>query len=177
MRHKFALASICLGFTLLLSHPSVAQPASTLTGSWQLTFTPGLSSPVARPLTPFPGLATFTTDGSVVETDGTQVVPAIAGIACAAACSALPVYSTPGHGIWQPGPIAANYFIQFISVMVNQNSALHAYKTVTINGELDSTGNNFSGSYSFEVTDPSGKVIATGSGMVTAQRIPHPLLP
>jgi hypothetical protein len=42
---------------------------------------------------------------------------------------------------------------------------------------LDSTGNHFSGSYQFELVDPTGHILTTGSGTVSGQRIPHPLLP
>jgi hypothetical protein len=42
---------------------------------------------------------------------------------------------------------------------------------------LDSTGDHFSGSYDFELVDPTGHAITRGSGTVTGQKIPHPLLP
>jgi hypothetical protein len=86
------------------------------------------------------------------------------------------VYGTPGHGIWQPGPVAGRLFIQFVSLLVNRNATLHATKTVTIMIGLDASGNNFSGSYNFELVDPAGHV-KTGSGTITGQKIPHPLLP
>ena len=87
------------------------------------------------------------------------------------------VYGTPGHGIWQPGSAVGNLFIQFISLMVNPNTTLHAKKIVTITAALDSTGNHFSGNYHDELVDPTGHIITMGSGTVTGQRIPHPLLP
>jgi len=106
----------------------------------------------------------------VIETDATEVVAMTKS-------SGVPVYATPGHGIWQPGPAVGNLFIQVISLLVNPNETLHAKKTVTITGALDSTGNRFKGNYSFELVDPTGHALATGSGTVTGQRIPHPLLP
>ena len=106
----------------------------------------------------------------MVETDATEAVPKVSATGAA-------VYSTPGHGIWQPGPAVGNLFIQFISLMVNQNSTLQAKKIVTITGALDSTGNQFSGNYSYHLVDPTGRVITRGSGTVTGQKIPHPLLP
>jgi hypothetical protein len=105
----------------------------------------------------------------MIETDSSEVAPV------APAVTAL--YATAGHGIWQPAPAFGNLYIQFISLMVNQNGSLYARKTVTMGGALDSTGNNFSGSYSFVLADPNGGVLATGSGTVTGQRIPHPVLP
>jgi hypothetical protein len=106
----------------------------------------------------------------VVETDATEVVPMMSAAGTA-------VYTTPGHGIWQPAPAVGYLFIQFISLRVNHNGTLHAKKIVTITGALDSTGNHFTGNYGYELVDPTGRVITTGSGTVTGQRIPHPLLP
>jgi hypothetical protein len=87
------------------------------------------------------------------------------------------VYGTPGHGIWQPAPAIGNLFIQFISLMVNPNASLHARKIVTIIGALDSTGDNFKGTYDSHVVDPTGHTIVMSTGTVTGERIPHPLLP
>jgi hypothetical protein len=87
------------------------------------------------------------------------------------------IRATGGHGIWQPAPAFGNLFIQFISLVVNPNGSLYARKTVTITGALDSAGNNFSGSYGYVLADPNGGVLATGSGAVAGQTIPHPLLP
>ena len=173
MRRKLVLACMFSGLILLAIQPVAAQgnSPSSLVGSWQLTFvanTPPV--PVTPPVVPVPGLATFTSDGTVVETDATEVVPVVISAGTAA-------YGTPGHGIWQPGPAIGNLFIQFYSLMVNQNTTLHSKKIVTITGALDSTDSHFSGNYSFELVDPSGHVLGTGSGTVTGQKIPHPLLP
>jgi hypothetical protein len=169
MRGKLVLACVSFGLSLSAISPLAAQATnpSSLAGSWQLTLTP--VSPTASVPMRVPALATFTSDGSVIETDASEVVPmTVAGTA---------VYGTPGHGVWQPGPAISNLFIQFISLLVNQNETVHAKKIVTITGSLDSTGNHFRGSYSYELVDPAGVVIVTGSGTVTGQRIPHPLLP
>jgi hypothetical protein len=172
MKRGLLFACISFGITLMGTQPVVGQTtnSSSLAGSWQLTLIPN-SLPVAEPpVAPISGLATFTSGGSVVETDATEAVPTVGS-------TGMAIYGTPGHGIWQPGPAIGNLFIQFVSLLVNHNGSLHAKKTVTMTGRLDSTGNQFSGNYSFEVVDPTGRVIATGSGTVTAQRIPHPLLP
>jgi hypothetical protein len=171
MRGKLLLACMCFGLSLSAAQPVAAQAANlpSLAGSWQLTLIAG-GPPASPAVIPVPSLATFTSDGSVVETDATEVVPTIGS-------TGTTVYGTPGHGIWQPGPAISNLFIQFISLMVNPNTTLHAKKIVTITGSLDSTGNHFKGSYSFELVDPTGHIITTGSGTVTGQRIPHPLLP
>ena|ERR1700720_2719768 len=171
MRGKLVLACTFFGLSLSAIRPLAAQGTNppSLTGSWQLTLIPATPPASMPPVAPIPGLATFTSDGSVIETDATEVVPMmVAGTA---------VYGTPGHGIWQPGPAISNLFVQFISLLVNQNETFRAKKIVTITGSLDSTGNHFRGSYSFELVDPTGHIITTGSGTVTGQKIPHPLLP
>jgi hypothetical protein len=159
-----------LAISLSAGHHLAAQAANppSLTGSWQFTLTP--ITPTASALVPIHGLATFTSDGSAVETDATEVVPTIGS-------AGTPVYGTPGHGIWQPGPAVGNLFIRFVSLLVNHNVTLQGKKIVTITGALDSTGNHFRGNYDYQLVDLAGHVVATGSGAVTGQRIPHPLLP
>ena len=171
MKQRLAIVCLCSGLTLSVIQPLEAQSPKSmaLVGSWQLTFTPNRTM-AGSAAASFQGLATFTSDGSVIETDATEVIPLMI-----AATSV--VYGTPGHGIWQPGPAVGNLFIQFISLLVNPNETLYAKKTVTITGALDSTGNRFKGNYSFELVDRMGHVIATGSGTLTGQRIPHPFLP
>jgi hypothetical protein len=172
MRPKLVLTCVSLGLILSAIQPLFAQSTNhpSLAGSWQLTLIPA-SPPASEPaVAPIPGLATFTSGGSVVETDATEVVPIMSAAGTA-------VYATPGHGIWQPGPAVGTLFIQFINLLVNHNETLHAKRIVTITGSLDSTGNHFSGNYEFELVDPTGHAITRGSGAVTGQRIPHPLLP
>jgi hypothetical protein len=171
MRRKLVLACMSCGLILLAIQPLAAQTTNppSLAGSWQLTLIPASPPGSVPPVAPVLGLATFTSDGSMVETDATEVVPIMIAAGTA-------VYGTPGHGIWQPGPAVGNLFIQFIS-LVNHNTTLHAKKIVTITGALDSTGNHFSGNFHDELVDPTGHIITTGSGTVTGQKIPHPLLP
>jgi|SRR5579863_8616635 len=170
MKRKTILACIFSGLILLASPPVAAQPApSPLVGSWQLTLTPN-TPPPAVPTVPIPALATFTLDGSVVETDGSEVVPAMASAGKVA-------FGTPGHGIWQPAPAIGNLYIQFISLMVNPNASLHAIRNVTIIGALDPTGTIFNGGYTAQLVAPTGHVITTTTGTVAGQKIPHPALP
>jgi|SRR5579871_124397 len=172
MRQKLTMACLFPGLMAVMALTPALLNAqinpNELVGSWHLTFTP--KTPATPPVAPVPGLATFTSDGTVVETDGTEAVPIVVSPTPA-------VFGTPGHGIWQPGPAIGTLFIQFFNLEVNANGTLHATKMVTITGTLDSTGNNFSGSYSFELTDPTGHVVSGGSGALTGQKIPHPLLP
>ena len=165
------LVCVFSGLVLLALQPLAAQSPtpSPLVGSWQITLTP-TTPPNSPPIVPISGLATFTTDGSVIETDATEVVPTITA-------AGNTVYGTPGHGIWQPSPAFGHLFIQFFSLVVNPDTTLHAKKTFTITVSLDATGTQMSGGYSFLVVDPTGHAITMGSGTVSGQKIPHPLLP
>jgi len=148
---------------IALIAPSLLPAASpTLEGSWQLTFIP--TTP-ATPTTQIPGLATFTSDGSVIETDGSELVSS-------------PVAS-PGHGIWQVAPVSTEFYVQYISVVVNTDGSL-AGKNVTIfTGVTITTGSNsttFNGNYVTDLVNPQGTVQTT-AGKVHGVLIPHPLLP
>jgi hypothetical protein len=139
---------------------AVAQEGATkvpLVGSWEFTAKPNLSSSAEI----VSGLATFTSDGTVIETDASEAV----------------LHLTAGHGIWQPSPVIGNLFIRFTSLMANPDGTLHAKRIVTMTVALNSIGDQFSGGYSFEVVTPSGHVFTMGSGTVTGQLMIHPLLP
>src|SRR6476659_5170137 len=98
-----------------------AQTTTSLAGSWQLTLT--AAGPTPTPTSSvIHALATFTSDGSVIETDSSEVAPL-------SPATTVAVHATPGHGIWQPAPAFGNLFIQFISLQVNSNQSLHARKT------------------------------------------------
>jgi hypothetical protein len=145
----FALQSVVVAQT--------GGPAPSLTGSWQFTEQSN-SAAVAVVVS---GLATFTADGSAVETDTGEAA----------------AHATPGHGIWQPAPVFGSLYIQFISLSANPNGSLHSKRIVKMFVTPNAAGDQFSGEYSFEVVDPTGRVMTTGSGTVTGQLIPHPLLP
>ena len=171
MKSKLIVVSVIFGAVLSGLEPLAAQSPTPppLAGSWQFTLTPARSNPPTTAPTIY-ALATFTSDGSAIEADSSEVAPISPAVTNG-------FRATAGHGIWQPAPAFGNLYIQFINLVVNSNGSLYARKTVTIGGALDSTGNNFSGSYSYVLTDPSGGVLATGSGTAAGQRIPHPALP
>lgn len=151
---------ICGLMAFALRSIVMAQTGGTppsLTGSWQFAEHSNSSAAVSV----IAGLATFTADGSVVETDTGEAA----------------VHATPGHGIWQPAPVFGTLYIQFISLSANPNGSLHSKKIVTMFVTPNTAGDQFSGEYSFEVVDPTGRALATGAGTVTGQLIPHPLLP
>ncbi|MBV9008172.1 MAG: hypothetical protein JO354_03250 [Verrucomicrobia bacterium] len=164
---RFAAGLLALAFAAADQIAGQTNNSSSLAGSWQLVFTP--TGPASAAIVPIHALATFTSDGSTIETDAAETVPLHA--------DGMSIYGTPGHGIWQPAPAVGTLFIQFINLRINENQSLYATRTVTISGALDSTGNEFSGNFAAETRDPAGHVISTKSGTVTGHRIPHPLLP
>ena len=135
----------------------------SLVGSWEFTVTtPSATSAVAT--LPFEGLATFTSDGTVVETD----------------IQALLTPATPGHGIWQQGPIpppVGYKYVRFTTLIPNVNGSLRSKRIVTMLITLNSAGDQFTGTWEYEVVDSKGKVLSTGSANVTGELMPHPLLP
>lgn len=142
----------------IMAQPAHVQAAGpSLAGSWQFTLTPA-TPPI--PAIPIPGLATFTTDGSVMETDGAEVAN-----------------RTPGHGIWQALPTGTNLYVQFISILVNTNGSLRAQNTTTMSVGLDSTGTMMKGTYTSQIVDPTGHVLQMSAGSVSGNLIPHPKFP
>lgn len=172
MKYTLLLAIIsALALTVSLNQPIAAQGSNppSLAGSWQLTLSQ--TNPTPSTAEPIEGLVTFTTDGSLVETDAAEIslTPTAATRAGAS--------GTPGHGIWQAGPAFGNYYVQFVSLLITPLGRLQARRAVTITGNLDSSGNNFAGNYSAQIFDPAGHVTGTTSGTVAAAKMVHPLLP
>ncbi len=170
MSRKLFLVGMTIGLIILLARPTFTQNGASqapLVGSWEFALTPG-PSPILPPVEPpIQGLATFTSDGSMTEADSTEFVPG-------------PGQTTPGHGIWQPSPLApavAHFFVRFVCIVPNPDAWHTAQKIVTMTVALSSNGSKFTGGYTYEVVEPWGQVISTGSGTVTGQRIVHPLLP
>jgi len=165
---KSLLATIVSGLILLIGQPSSMAAASpSLAGSWQFTLTPATSP---TPGVSIPGLATFTTNGPVIETDGAEVSPGIGAI------TATPTYGTPGHGIWQLSPCMCNFYVQYLSLAVNADGTLNATNVTTATVALTSTGTQFSGSYT-TVQEAGGVTKIIGSGAISGTLIPHPKLP
>ena len=139
----------------------------SLAGSWEFRLTPNPNATGSTAVVP--GLATFTTDGSVIETDSSEVISG----------QILPdTFATPGHGIWQPGPAIGNLLVQFTSIVTNSDSSLRAKKIYTMTVRLTAKGTQFRGAYIFELVNPNGQHgLGSGSGTVTGQLMVHPLLP
>ena len=155
------LPAVC---ALALASLALAQNTPTLSGSWQFSLTPNGSS------TSIAALATFTTDGSAIETDQSNLEPLTFG------AGKVAFTSTAGHGIWQPGPAISRLYIQIISLVSKRAGPYAGKRVLTITGGLDSTGNNFSGAYTVQFVENNGQT-QTATGNIAGQKIPHPLLP
>lgn len=146
--------------------------APSLAGSWELTFTPSASP---TPLE-IPGLGTFTSDGSLVETDGTEVAPG----APASTAAAVATYGTPGHGVWQLLPSLSGFYITYVSLSVNANGSLNSKHVTVATVSLATTTNgvtSFTGTYTTTTTSSSSTPPKTTTGTLTGTLIPHPALP
>jgi len=173
MSTKTLVGSIIFGLILLVAQPKSLSAATrpSLAGSWELTFTP--TAPPTPPVVVIPGLATFTSDGSVVETDGSEVAPGPASSTGAA------TYGTPGHGIWQLLPSMTGFYISFTSLSVNANGSLNSTSVTVATVSLASTtkGTMLTGQYTTTTSGPSGVPPKTTTGQLNGLLIPHPLLP
>lgn len=161
MIRKLVLAGMTGGLIALLAQPvftTTTTKQASLIGSWEIIATAD-SAPSAE-ITP--ALATFTPEGSVIEADALELAPS---------------RSTPGHGIWQLSPAVPNFFVRVTNIVARPDASHYAKRILTMTVGLNSTGDEFSGGYSFEVVEPSGQVLTTGSGTVSGKRMIHPLLP
>jgi hypothetical protein len=159
----------CLGAVAIWSdHARAAQSTSALVGSWQLTLVPNLP-PTDPPTIPVAGLATFTSDETVVATAGGVIVGPFSST------GAVTNGVTPAHGIWQPSPAVGRFFIKLIGLVTNPNGSLAATRTFTATVLPGAAGDSFSGSYTLEIVE--GNIVVISTGTVTGKLIPHPLLP
>lgn len=171
MRSKTFLVSIVCGLIALAIQPASAVAAKpSLAGSWQFTLTPATPPTTTPPVIEIPGLATFTTDGSVIETNGTEFAPNTMS------ASPVAMSGTPGHGIWQMANVPGSLYIQYISLVVNPDGSLYAQNVTTMIVVLNTKGDQFKGSYTTDQTIGTlTRILA--SGTVSGQLIPHVPLP
>lgn len=157
---------VCGLIVMALQSTPAAAATPNLTGSWQFTLTPASATPPVA----IPGLATFTTDGSVVETDGSEFAPG------PLSTSPIAMPNTPGHGIWQMANTPETLFVQYISLVLESDGSLHARNITTMFLTMNSKGNQFTGTYA---TDQVTGTVTTlvSSGKVSGQLIPHIPLP
>jgi hypothetical protein len=168
MFRKTLFASIVYGLVAAASQPMLAATPS-LTGSWYFTLKPTTPAPTPAGFE-IPGLATFTADGSVIETDGSEFAPFPSS-------SAIGKAGTPGHGIWQLANTPITLYVKYISLVLDADGALYAMNVTTMFLTVNATtGSTFSGTYTTEqVMGTVTKILSFGS--VSGQLIPHVLLP
>ena len=173
MSTKLLLTPIVCGLLALVAQPkplSAAKPS--LAGSWTLRFVQSTPTPTP-PVTEFPGLATFTADGSLVETDGSELAPHPSATVTGSAA-----FGSPGHGIWQLTPSMTGFYIQYLSFSVNANGTVNSTSITTATVSMTTStsgGTTISGDYT--TTTTSGTITKVSSGTLTGQLIPHPALP
>jgi hypothetical protein len=64
-----------------------------------------------------------------------------------------------------------------VSFRPNPNRTLHTKRTVTVFLTVNSTGDQFSGTYEIQVVSVDGNAISTSNSKVDGKLIAHPLLP
>jgi hypothetical protein len=159
MRRKTFFAPIVCGLIAIAVQPKSAAAATpTLAGSWQFTLTP--TAPPTPPVIQIPGLVTFTTDGSAIETDGLELIN----------------HRSPGHGIWQTGPTPGSLYVEYISLVLTAEGSLDARNVTAMLLALNTKRNQFAGTYT-TVQEAGGVTITLSSGTVGGQLIPHVPLP
>jgi len=169
MSKKTFFTALMCGLIAISVQPLLAAPPS-LAGSWQFTLIPG-ASPATTPAVEIPGLATFTADGSAIETDGSE-------FAAVPSSTATPVKSsTPGHGIWQMANTPETLYVQYISLVLEPDGSLFARNITTMFLTVDPmTGSTFKGTYTtVQIMGTIAKVVSEGK--VTGTLIPHVPLP
>jgi hypothetical protein len=159
---------LCLAAGIIGRGLAQTQPApGLLVGSWELTLYTDMVGPREGSV---PALVTFTSDLTAIADGGagtlTPFWPPHRGSSV-----------TTAHGIWQPSPAVGNFYVHVISLSIDSSGILNTKADFTMTVGLNETGDKLSGGYSFQMTGPGGDIVASGSGTVTGQLIPHALLP
>lgn len=127
-----------------------------LVGSWRATFTPVSGDPAQFP--PLPALFTFTSDGTLVETDGGSLVPFMG------------TFGSPGHGVWRS--LGKHRFeLKNIILVVNSDGTLFLTGTVHLTLRVSADGNSFQGNGTFSFVDANGVDFGSGPENISGQRI------
>jgi hypothetical protein len=170
MSSKTLFASILSGLMAIAIQPMSAATPS-LAGSWQFTLTATTPPSSTTPATETPGLATFTADGSVIETDGSEFAPSVPS------STAEVIKATPGHGIWQLANTPETLFVKYISLLLDADGALYGQNMTTMFLTIDATtGTTFKGAYTtLQIIGTLTRIVSTGT--VSGVLIPHVPLP
>jgi hypothetical protein len=135
----------------------------TIVGAWTIKFVSPTSPPQFQPI---PGVITFTSDGTVLESDGGEVAPTV--------IPGVPTqYGTAGHGVWKCGEYG-EVTLKLIEVFVFPDDTLSATGTLKFTLKLNANGDAFAGSGTFKFIDPKGNVLASGTEDLQGKRITIP---
>ena len=145
-------------------HPAAAQEATPeamaahpIVGSWRVSLT------VDGAMDQDAALDTFTADGTVIASVK-PVSPAPPGAPFAQ------IFASLMHGTWT---VVGPNQVAFTIVRLQTDEKGNYLGTVTVPAVLDvrSDGQGLSGSFTYAVADPAGKVVATGTGTAEGTRI------
>ena len=129
----------------------------TLVGSWQFTVSPIKGDP--NQFAPYPGLVNLSSDNTLIESDGSSLVPTPAGVVIPSA-----IYTSGGYGVWRA--VGARKF-ELVAVQIgvsDADSTLVGKNTLRFAVTLSKDGKSFSGRGSNEITDANGKPVPSLSG-------------
>ena len=144
--------------TAALLSPSAALAKTTsatasIVGSWIFTVT----STSGSPFPPFKALATFDQGGTLVETEQGDEAPEQENI-----------LASPGHGAWTRTG-SDDFAYNFLKLLYDTSGNFAGL--VKNHGTSQVEGDTLTGSGTFVATDPTGKVIETGTYASHATRI------
>ena len=151
------ICALCGILLLPAEAASAAQDGTTkgsLVGAWEFTAKPDSSRSDEGEIA---GLATFTSDGTATETDTHEAA----------------LHLTPGQGTWRRNPATGRLLIRFTNLAANADGTLNLKRVVTVNVDLNSTRDEFSGDYAVDLVDASGHPMKTRSGSVEGHFMTH----
>jgi len=168
----FALVMAAFAIPVAAQSTDQSQPSAdtdkTPVGSWQTTVLP---VPEGPQFTPFPGLITFNSDGTLIESDGANASGTFPPPNPFCNCTIQAIDN--GHGVWKK--IADNqYEIKIIQIGVNlSDSTVMLTNTLRFAVEIDGNNDRFHGPGTFRLTDANGKPISgfAGPEQIKAMRI------
>jgi hypothetical protein len=145
------LPVVALGQKAEEKQPSVTPHAMSVEGVWQNVITPV----DCQTGTPFgftiPGLLTYHADGTIAETGG----------------SPPNLSRSPGHGIWKRIK-SRNYTGTFAFLLFDAAGNFVGTEKITQDIRLNSTGDGFTDTATFQIYDPMGNPVQGSSGCARA---------
>jgi hypothetical protein len=162
--HLLVWASLLVGSVLPVN--SFAQSGDDarrnegIVGAWKIKFVSPTNPPQFQPI---PGVMTFTSDRTIIESDGGEVAPTV--------IPGVPTqYGTTGQGVWKCGE-NGEVVLKIVEIFVFPDGTLSATGTLNFRIKLHDDGESFSGSGSYQFVDPKGNVLASGNEDLDGTRI------